>query len=170
LQLLAAMTKPHTLIFDTGPLWELILYAAVHELGYARRNAELQFLRSREQYRNLTGFIAQFRHRMTTPHVIAEIGSRILRDFKSGRKDMWGLVYAEFTKMGMDEKTLQLLLMPEDIVVSIGVVDVSLLKIASGMEPGTSTVLSIDSELIAECKRASLQAQHLWEVVAAELP
>lgn len=164
-----AVIQPSTLILDTGPLWELILYAAVHDLGYARLEPDLQFLRSGEGYRNLTAYLAQFRYRMTTPHVVAEMSARIYREIKNGQEEVWKLVYSEFTKMGMDEKTLRLLLMPEDLVVSMGVVDVSLLKVASSMEPGSSTVLSIDGDLIAECRRASLLAQHLSEIIWAEL-
>lgn len=162
------MIQPRTLLLDTGPLWELILYAAVHDIGFALLDPDLQYLRSAEQYKNLTAFISQFRHRMTTPHVVAEISARI-RDFKKGGENLWKVVYAEFTKMGMDEGTLKLLSMPEDLVVSMGAVDVSLLKVAANLEPGTFTVLSIDRGLIAECKRARMPAQHLWEVVAAEV-
>lgn len=163
------MDEPRILLLDTGPLWELILYAAIRDLGYAGLRRELRFLNSGEQYDNLTAFIAQYRRRVTTPHVVSEISAWVIRIIKMGRSSFWSLVFDEFTKMGMDEETLDLLNMPVDLVASLGAADVSLFKVASGFEPGMSTVLSVDRALISECKNAGLSAQHLYEVIAAEL-
>ena len=117
----------------------------------------------------MTAFIAQYRRKLTTPHVVAEINARIKRDFKAEKKDIWKLVFSEFKEMRMDEETLRLLAMPEDLVVSMGAVDVSLLKVAASLERGSCAVLSIDGPLIAECMRAHLQAFDMREVIAAEL-
>jgi hypothetical protein len=138
-------------------------------LGYAGLRRELRFLYSGEQYNNLTAFIAQYRRRVTTPHVVSEISAWVMRTIEMGRPSFWSLVFDEFTKMGMDEEALNLLDMPPDLVASLGAADVSLFKVASGFEPGISTVLSVDRALISECKNAGLSAQHPYEVIAAEL-
>ena len=160
---------PQTLILDTGPLWELVLYSAVHDLGYASLDPDLKYLRSRERYDRLTAFIAQFGNRVTTPHVVAEISAWTIRKIQFGRDRFWKVIYSEFRRMGMDENTLTLLSMPEDLVISLGAVDVSVVKVASALGPGNSTVLSIDGSLISECKRARLPTQHLLEIIEAEV-
>ena len=163
------MDEPRILLLDTGPLRELVLYAAIRDLGYAGLRRELRFLYSREQYNNLAAFISQYRRRVTTPHVVSEVSAWIIRTVEMGRSNFWSLVFEKFTKMGMDEETLKLLNMPLDLVASLGATDVSLFKVASGFEPGMSTVLSVDGALISECKNAGLSAHHLYEVIAAEL-
>jgi hypothetical protein len=101
--------------------------------------------------------------------VVSEISAWIIRTVEIGRSNFWSLVFEEFTRMGMDEESLNFLNMPRDLVASLGAADVSLFKVASGFEPGMSTVLSVDGALIAECKNAGLSAKHLYEVMAAEL-
>jgi hypothetical protein len=162
----AAIAKPQTLVFDTGPLWELVLYKAVHPLGFASLKSQLQHLRSDSFYQKLSGFIASFPKRTTTPHVVAEISWRITRTERKGRSAIWGLVYSEFSSMGMDEGVMKLLEMPQELVADIGAVDVSIVELGRSLGPQKSLVLSIDSALIAECQRAGLNARHLVEVIA----
>lgn len=163
------MVESEILLLDTGPLRELILYAAVENLGFASQERNLQFLHSEGRYKNLAAFISNFKERFTTPHVISEISTWIVRNFDTGRSDIWRLVFDEFRRMRMNEETFELLKMPVELVSQIGAADVGLVKIASRLAPRASTILSIDGALIAKCKDAGLQAMHLWEVVAAEI-
>jgi|SRR5258708_37841453 len=160
------MDEPRILLLDTGPLRELILYAAIRDLGYSRLQPEIRYLRSVENYENLTAFISLFRRRVTTPHVVSEVSAWIIRMIDSGRSRFWGLVFDEFTRMEMDEETLCLLRMPPKLVASFGATDVSLLEVAASFEPGNSIMLSVDGALIKECKDAGLSAMHLWEIIA----
>ena len=68
--------------------------------------------------------------------------------------------------MGMDEGVMKLLEMPQELVADIGAVDASVLKLASTLGQTESVVLSIDSALIEECRRAGVNTKHLWEVIS----
>jgi hypothetical protein len=160
--------EPHVLIFDTGPLWELVLYRAVQTLGFEGLRPRLGLLQTDTYYSKLTDFIRQFRDRTTTPQVVAEISAKVQQTEKQGQADIWSVVYGEFRSMGMDERLLKLLEMPQELVADFGAVDASLLKLGSSYAPGTSLVLSIDGALIAECNRAGVAAKHLWEAIASE--
>jgi hypothetical protein len=126
----------------------------------------LRHLKSESAYQKLSEFIASFRRRTTTPHVVAEISSRIIRTERRGQSAIWGLVYTEFRSMGMDEGVLKLLEMPQDLVADIGAVDASVLRLGLSFGEPKPLVLSIDSALIAECIRAGVSAKHLWEAIA----
>lgn len=158
---------PQVLIFDTGPLWELVVYSAVHSLRFRSLDGELEHLRTGSAYESLTSFIANFQNRMTTPHVVAEISSLIIRRTeRKGRGAIWERVYTEFSSMGMDESLLKLLEMPQKLVAEIGPTDVGILDLALRLaRPGT-VILSIDYPLISECWRTGINAKHLREVVA----
>jgi|SRR5579864_4482293 len=154
------------LIFDTGPLLELVLYSAVHDLQLGLLKGQLQFLKNVSSYQKVSEFVASFPKKTTTPHVVAEISSWIIRKTeRKGQSAIWGLVYREFSSMRMDESLLKLLEMPQELVADIGAVDVSVLKLASSFGKTKPIVLSIDSTLIAECKRAGVNAKDLWEVI-----
>ncbi|HEV1992937.1 MAG TPA: hypothetical protein VGR03_01255 [Candidatus Acidoferrum sp.] len=158
-------------MFDTGPLWELVLYSAVHTLRFESLKSELRHLRSDSSYQSLSEFVASFQRKTTTPHVVAEISSWIRRRTeRKGQSAIWGLVYDEFSSMGMDEGVLKLLEMPQELVADMGAVDVSVLKLGLSLGQAKPLVLSIDSELIAECKRAGVNAKDLWEVIAEGIP
>jgi hypothetical protein len=161
------MDNPRILLLDTGRLRELILYAAIRDLGYSRLRPKIGYLRSTENYRNLTALISRFRRRVTTPHVVSELSAWVLRTIDTGRPRFWELVFDEFERMDMDEETLNLLKMPLELVASLGATDVSLLKVAGSFAPGNSILLSVDGALIKECKDAGLSALHVWEVIAA---
>jgi hypothetical protein len=155
------------LIFDTGPLWELVLYSAVHDLGFETLEKELQHLKNGSDYKRLSDFVASFPKKTTTPHVIAEMSSLIIRNTQQkGHLAIWGLVYREFSLMGMDEGVLKLLEMSQQLVADFGATDAGILKLAAGLGRIEPLVLSIDEALIAECKRAGVNAKDLWEVIS----
>src|SRR5579859_1688863 len=162
------IAAPQVLVFDTGPLWELVLYSAVHTLRFPSLKGHLRHLMTDTYYRRLTEFVASFQKRTTTPHVVAEISSWIIRTDPNQQSPIWGVVYNEFRQMGMNETILKLLEMPQELVAEVGAVDVSVLKLGASLGPRKSLVLSIDERLIAECKRAGLAAKNLWEVIAEE--
>jgi hypothetical protein len=154
------------LIFDTGPLRELILYEAVHTVGFKRLAPDLTHLRSDSHRDRLSQFVSGFPNRTTTPQVVAEISSWILRTIFQGRADVWSVVYREFQGMGIDERLIKLLEMPRNDVVELGAVDSSLLKLGSSYDPGATLVLSIDGSLIKKCNQSGVTAVHLREVIA----
>ena len=163
----AGFAEPQILIFDTGPLWELVLYSAVHRLRFSRLKPELQHLQSDSSYQNLSAFIAGFQKKTTTSHVVAEISSRITRtEPKQGHPGIWGLVYTEFSSMRMDEGIMKLLEMPQNLVANIGAVDASILRLGLTLDEAKCVVLSIDWQLISECRGLGLNVKHLWEVVS----
>ena len=156
--------EPYVLILDTGPLWELVLYRAVNALGFYKLRTELRHLATETYYDRLSQFIAGFRQRTTTPQIVSEISSRVMRTERQGHIHIWDVVYNEFA--ALDERLVKLLEMPQALVAQFGAADVSILKLGSTYPARASVVLSIDSSLIAECQRAGLTAQHLWEVIA----
>lgn len=160
-----AISGPRILIFDTGPILELIIYSAARNHGFQSLRRKLRFLNSYSKYQNFTDFVGTFHRRMTTPHVVSEISFWIARNLDKGQSDVWSLVYRNFEAMGMDEELLKLLEMPRKLVVSFGAVDISVFELAKKHKQGNPLVLSIDGALIAECRRAGLKAMHLCEVI-----
>ncbi len=160
------ITASQILIFDTGPLWELVLYSVVYELGFSRLKTELRHLQSFGHFEKLTSFIASFRRKTTSGHVVAEISGWIRRTEKKGQGNIWGIVYKEFESMGMDEDILKLLEMPRELVAHFGVVDASVLRLGLRFAQLRPRILTVDSELAAECNRAGLDAVHLWQVIS----
>src|SRR5271156_4503790 len=144
----------NVLIFDTGPLRELILYEAVHTLGVKRLAPDLLHLRSDTDRNRLSQFISGFQNRTTTPQVVAEISSWVQRTDSQGRANIWAVVYREFQGMGMDERLIKLLEMPRDLVAELGAVDTSVLNLGLSFDPGAPLVLSIDRSLIKKCKQS----------------
>lgn len=163
--------EPEVLIFDTGPLWELILYSAVHDFGFLSLKPELTHLQTDSSYDRLSAYVAGFQKRTTTSHVVAEISARIRdRTEQKSHSVIWGLVFTEFSSMKMDEGVMKLLEMPQELVANIGAVDVSVLKLGLSFRRPKPLVLSIDGRLIAECKDAGVNAKDLWEVISEENP
>src|SRR6267378_6551198 len=148
-----------TLILDTGPLRELVVYSAVHDLRIMSLKGHLQYFHERSHYERVTEFIANFPKKTTTAHVVTEISSWIIqKSDPKGHFAIWGLVYAEFSSMGMDEDVLKLVDMPQQLVADFGAADAGILQLASNLGRIKPTVLSVDSALIAECKRAGVDA------------
>lgn len=160
------MLGPLTLILDTGPLWELFLYSAVHNLRFRRLEPDLSYLKTESSFKKLSDFVALAKARVTTPHVVSEISSRIIRTEQKGQARFWKLVYEEFRSMGMDEELFKLLSMPQEPVARLGAVDVSLVHLGATYSPSEALVLSIDNALIKECNSAGIMAKHISEVIA----
>lgn len=156
------------LILDTGPLWELVLYSAVHELGFIRLKPELRHLRDHASYQKLSNYIARFQKKTTSSYVVAEISAWVTRTEKSGQPNIWRVVYDEFASMGMDESVLRLLELPFEIVADKGAVDASVLELGLRVASQRPKVLTIDSPLLAECNKSGLSAVDLWQVIAEE--
>jgi hypothetical protein len=165
-----AIFGPQALIFDTGPLWELVLYSAVHNLHFESLKGQLLHLQNESSYKSLASFIASFAKKTTTPHVVAEISGRIIRMVPRGQPDIWRLVYDEFSAMGMDEGVRKLLEMPQRLVASVGAVDASVVELGVNHGHPSPVVISIDFGLITKCREAGLAAKHLWEVIAEGNP
>ncbi len=159
------MLGPPTLILDTGPLWELILYSAVHNLRFRKLESELLYLKTKDSFNKLSEFIAFSKGRVTTPHVVSEISFRIVRTEEKSKASLWNLVYDEFRSMGMDEELFKLLLMPPESVARIGAVDVSIFQLGANYSFSEAIVLSLDNALIAECNDAGIIAKHISEVI-----
>jgi hypothetical protein len=87
-----------------------------------------------------------------------------MRTDRAGQSEIWGIVYREFSSMGMDEHLLKLLEMPQELVAEIGAVDTSVLNLGKKFGHRNSVVLSIDSTLVKECKHPGVDAKHLTEV------
>lgn len=154
------------LIFDTGPLRELIVYAAVHQLGFHSLNGDLRHLREPGQYSRLTEFVRLFPQRTTSPHVVTEIGAWIARTSKPGQTAMWRIVRDEFISMGMDETALKFLDMRFDLVTGKGIADASVVHLGLKLAERKPRVLTVDSGLVSECKKSGISAVHLYEVIA----
>jgi hypothetical protein len=154
------------LIFDTGPLWELILYSAVHQLRFRFLEGELRHLTRPAYFIKLAEFVKRFPHRTTSSQVVAEIGAWINRTKMPGRSDIWRIVRDEFVAMGMDEMALRFLEMRIDLVTNKGIADASVLHLGLRLAESKPQVLTIDSALIAECKRSGVIAVNLWEIIA----
>jgi hypothetical protein len=159
------ISEPQVLIFDTGPLWELVLYSAVRTLEFGSLEPELTYLRTHSAYQRLTDFVDFFPRKTTTSHVVAEISSKVIRTERKGRSAIWGLVYGEFSSMRMDERLLKLLEMPQSRVADMGATDVGVLQLAMGFATQKAVVISIDEQLIAQCKTARVDAQHIRDVI-----
>ena len=161
---------PRVLILDTGPLWELILYSAVHNLYFKRLEPELRFVRTALEYRRLTEFISSFPRRTTTPHVVAEISRKTRGTERKGHAQIWGIVYEEFRQMRMDEELVKLLSMPRDLVAKMGVVDVSIRDLGLRLASTQPLVLSVDSALVSECQKQRVEVRLLSEVISGLNP
>lgn len=161
-----SVSDPGVLVFDTGPVRELIAYSAVDRLRFQNLRSELKILRDAPTYQKFTGFIARFPRRTTTPHVITEISLWIRRTEKKGHSALWNLVYTEFESMRMDEEILKLLQMPQELVTDFGAADASVLQAAATLAVARPIIISIDSALIGECRRAGVPAKDLWEVIS----
>jgi hypothetical protein len=162
----AALSETQVLVFDTGPLWELVLYSAVHKLRFLSLKTKLRYLQSDSSYPKLSDFIAAFQKKTTTPHVVAEMSARIIRTEPKGQSAIWGLVYAEFSSMRMDERVMKLLEMPQRLVASVGAVDAGVVRLGLSIGEPNCLVLSLDRRLISECRQAGLNVKDLWEVIS----
>jgi hypothetical protein len=154
------------LIFDTGPLWELILYSAVHDLSFRSLEGELRHLKERIHHKRLTEFVELFPKRTTSPHVVTEIGAWIRRTSKPGQADIWRLVHNEFVSMRMDEKTIRFLEMRLDLAADKGITDASVIHLGLQLADQNPKVLTLDAALAIECRRSGVDAVQIYEIIA----
>lgn len=153
------------LILDTGPLWELLLFQAVHQLKFERLRGELHYLLDEERFFRLSTFTSKFQRKTTTPSVVAELGFKVLRTDPGGQIRMWSRLHDEFVNMRMDEEIVRFAEMPLTLVAKCGVVDCSVFELGRRHSELRPQILTIDGELRAECRRAGLQALHLSEII-----
>jgi len=154
------------LIFDTGPLWEFILYQAVHNLRFHRLEPDLKYIQTTLQYARLSSFIDSFAKRTTTPQVVAEVSYWIEQTEGRGRREIWGLVKDQFRNMKMDEDLVRLLDMPIETLHDFGVVDTSLLQLGLSLSYLRPTILTIDGPLLGKCNSERLVSVHLAAVLS----
>lgn len=154
------------LILDTGPIRELVLFHAVDRFGFERLRNDLQFIKDRDSYERCGHFIASFRRKTTSASIVAELNYWIRRTDPNGQIKLWSRVYEEFRSMSMEEEAVTLVEMDLDSVARFGPVDVSLLKLAQRHADHNPLVLTTDSALRGECKRAGLGVSLLQEVTS----
>lgn len=158
------VNRPGILIMDTGPIWELILYRAVKELGFAGLKRNLTYFVDSEAYETCGNFLSSFRKKTTSASVVAQLHTFIRGTDRQGRRQLWAQVYDEFEKMGMDEDVVRLLDMDPDLIAKYGPTDVSLLEIARRNLKQRPVILTLDSPLHSECRKAGIQSELLIEV------
>jgi hypothetical protein len=162
--------KRELLIFDTGPLREMVTFHAVEQYGFERLRGDLRLIRDSQSYSECSRFIASFRRKTTSASVVAELNYWIRKTAPSGQETLWNRVYEEFREMGMDEEVVKLVEMVSAggmglaLVTRLGPVDVSLIELARLHAREDPTLLTTDGPLCEERERAGLHASHLREV------
>jgi hypothetical protein len=149
---------------DTGPIWELVLYRAVKELGFTSLRRNLTYFVSPEAYENCGSFLSSFKRKTTSASVVAELYNFIRGTLPTGQRQLWKQVYEEFENMDMDEDVVRLLGMDAELVTKYGPTDVSLLEIARRNLTQRPVILTLDNPFHAECKKAQISAELLIEV------
>ena len=169
--LFRTIDRRELLIFDTGPIREMVTFHAVEQYGFERLRGDLQLIRDPRAYSQCSKFIASFRRKTTSASVVAEVNYWIRGTEPTGHARLWNRVYEEFREMGMDEEVVRLLQMVSAdemglaLLARLGPVDVSLMGLA-GLHAGKSPlVLTTEGELCRECERAGLHVFHLRELV-----
>ena len=157
-------SRRELLILDTGPIRELVGFHAVDRFGFERLRSKLRFISNPESYRTCTQFIASFRRKTTSASVVAELYRWISETDRKGQARLWNRVYEDFQNMGMDEEVVRLVEMDLGLVVTFGPVDVSLLELARRHADLKPLLLTIDSELYGEFRKAGLHVSLVQEV------
>ena len=159
------MRRGGVAILDTGPIWELVLYNAVKQLGFASLKGDLQYFVRPEAYENCGDFLSTFAGKTTSASVVVELYGRIQRTQpKKGHPQLWELVYEEFKNMRMGEEVVKLLEMDVNLVAKYGPTDASLLEIARRSRAQEAVILTVDGEFHARCKKERISSQLLIEV------
>ena len=162
--------KRELLIFDTGPIREMVTFHAVDQYGFERLRGDLQLIRDPQSYGQCSKFIASFKRKTTSASVVAELNYWIRNTELAGQERLWYRIYEEFREMGMDEEVVKLLEMASAggvgiaLLAKLGPVDVSLMGLARLHAKEGALVLTTDGELCRECERAGLHASHLRDV------
>jgi hypothetical protein len=156
-----------SLIFDTGPLWEFILFQAVHDFRFRKLETDLSHIKSQPQFHRLSSFIGRFAMRTTTPHVVAEVSYWIEKaEKRSLRGEIWRIAYDQFIQMNMDERLIKLLEMPHETVTNFGATDTSVLLLGQSLLPDKPTILTSEISLFGKCHTEGLNAVHLTTVIS----
>lgn len=153
------------LILDTGPIRELILNHAVFHFGFERLRHRLRWLTTPASYARCSEFIASFKLKTTSASVVAELNHWIRETEKHGRARLWRQAYDEFRNMEVNEEVVPLAAMDIEMVTRFGPVDASLIELAKRRQPEYPLVLTIDSELCGQCKRAGFGVRLLQELL-----
>jgi hypothetical protein len=156
------------LILDTGPIRELVLFHAVHELGFEGLRQNLHCILDRESYVRSTKFIGSFHGKTTSASVVADLNYWIRKTEITGRERLWNRVYQEFDAMRMDEQVVKLLEMDISRVAEFGPMDVSIIEIARRNANLGPVLLTMDSPLHRECELAGFRAKNLFEIALAD--
>ena len=159
------MRQRDLLILDTGPIRELILFHAVHDLGFRSLSPQLSPYFDHSAHEHLSHFLGLFRERTTSASVVAEL-HRWIRDHTdpSGHRQLWERIYHEFRNMGMNEEVIKLLEMPISVVAAHGPIDASLLELAKRHLNRNPVILTLDGYLHAECTKARIKSDLLIQV------
>ncbi|MGH9434153.1 MAG: hypothetical protein ACRD3T_21705 [Terriglobia bacterium] len=159
--------RDRLLILDTGVIREIVTFRAVDEFHFERMRTDLKFIKDQRGYEACTLFFGQFRRKTTTASMVAELHYWLRATDQNGLLHLWDIVYSEFQRLTMDEEVIKLLNMNLNLVArsSLGPVDVSLIEIARRHSAEGALILTVDSELYEECRRAALSAKHLSEIV-----
>ena len=156
------------MILDTGPIRELVLFHAVSEYGFEKLRRTLRFIKDEESYNRCSEFISSFRQATTTSaSVVLELYNWIRETEDRGQSKLWRRVYEEFQNMGMNEEVVRLLDMDVEFVLRFGPVDGGLLGLARRYAGRNPLILTTDSPLHGECKKAGLNVCHIDEVTLA---
>ena len=160
---------PRLLIFDTGPLWEYILYEAVYARGFARLRNERHFVTERADFDKLNYFISQYPNRVTTAHVIAEISHKIrnLKQAETERSRLWEAVHSVFHELTISEKPVNLSDMDRQIVARIGAIDAGLIRLGQRYSATRKRIFIEDQPFAAECAKAGLRPVMLSHLIEA---
>lgn len=158
------MDRASILVMDTGPIWELVLYRAVKELGFASLKRNLTHFVSSDAYDHCGSFLSSHRKKITSASVVAQLHRFIRETDRPGQRQMWALVFEEFEKMDMDEDVVKLLDMDLDLITAHGPTDVSLIEIARRNLNQRPVILTLDRQLHAECRKAQISSALLIEV------
>ncbi len=164
---LAEDVRRELLILDTGPIWEFLLFRAVVEYSFQSLRPRLQYIRDKNSYDECSKFIATFQTRSTSASVVAELYQHIRQTEPGGHRRLWNLAYEEFRSMGMKEEAIHLLQMDLELVTRFGPVDVSLLELARSRQKDQPIILTVDSALCGECRKAGLRVIYIEEVTMA---
>ncbi len=152
------------LILDSGPLRELVLHHAVFEFGLEQLRNDLRWLKNRASYAQCSEMIASFKRRTTSAAVVAELNYWIRATHERGRARLWNRVYEEYRGMDLREEMVPLVSMNIEIVTRFGPVDASLFELANRNRASRPVVLTVDSGLCGQCRKAGFSAHLLDEL------